>query len=63
LDGIQWVTFEDPHVAEVFRSADRGSRCLSKTIVQMLIDGEIETGVVGGADLRFAIAAGDRQSQ
>jgi 4,5-dihydroxyphthalate decarboxylase len=52
LDSIRWVTFEDPHVAE-YRdppTADRAQE--GKQLVQMLIDGELDAGVVGGPDLK-----------
>lgn len=47
LDKIHWVTFEDPHLAEytdppVVERAPPG-----KTLVQMLLDGEIAAAVVG----------------
>lgn len=43
LDRIEWVTFEDPHVAEyndTTRRADAG-----KNIIQMLVDGEIDAAI------------------
>jgi 4,5-dihydroxyphthalate decarboxylase len=52
LDGIQWVTFEDPHVAEYSDPPTAVRAPAGKSIVQMLIDGEIDAGVVGGADLK-----------
>jgi len=52
LDGIKWVTFEDPHVAEYFDPPTAVRAPAGKTIVQMLIDGEIDAGVVGGPDLK-----------
>jgi 4,5-dihydroxyphthalate decarboxylase len=47
LDKIEWVTFEDPHVAEyqdppMVKRASEG-----KDLVQMLLDGEVEAAVVG----------------
>jgi 4,5-dihydroxyphthalate decarboxylase len=47
LDKVEWVTFEDPHVAEyhdpdVVKKAPAG-----KELVQMLLDGEIDAAVVG----------------
>jgi 4,5-dihydroxyphthalate decarboxylase len=51
LDAIKWVTFEDPHVAE-YRDPPTAVRApAGKAIVQMLLDGEIDAGVVGGPDL------------
>jgi 4,5-dihydroxyphthalate decarboxylase len=46
-DKVEWITFEDPHVAEyrdpdVIRRAPPG-----KELVQMLLDGEIDAAVVG----------------
>lgn len=47
LNKIEWITFEDPHVAEyqdppiVKRAAD------GKELVQMLVDGEVDAAVVG----------------
>ncbi|WOH83491.1 hypothetical protein RX327_10310 [Bradyrhizobium sp. BEA-2-5] len=40
LDRINWVTFEDPHVAEYVDSTERAPK--GKTIVQMLRDGELD---------------------
>jgi 4,5-dihydroxyphthalate decarboxylase len=47
LNKVEWITFEDPHVAEyvdpdVIKRADPG-----KELVQMLLDGEIDAAVVG----------------
>src|SRR5512139_864647 len=52
LDGIQWVTFEDPHVAEYSDPPTAVRAPAGKSIVQMLIDGEIDAGVVGAPDLK-----------
>lgn len=52
LDGIKWVTFEDPHVAEYADPATAVRAPAGKAIVQMLLDGEIDAGVVGGPDLK-----------
>src|SRR5262245_36724660 len=44
---VEWITFEDPHVAE-YRDPDRVKRApAGKDIVQMLLDGEIDAAVVG----------------
>jgi 4,5-dihydroxyphthalate decarboxylase len=40
LDGIRWVTFEDPHVAEYVDTTERAPR--DKKILQMLLDGELD---------------------
>jgi 4,5-dihydroxyphthalate decarboxylase len=47
LSKVEWITFEDPHVAEyqdpvVLKRAPPG-----KELVQMLLDGEIDAAVVG----------------
>jgi 4,5-dihydroxyphthalate decarboxylase len=52
LDSIRWVTFEDPHVAEYSDPPTAVRAPAGKSIVQMLIDGEIDAGVVGGPDLK-----------
>jgi len=52
LDSIKWVTFEDPHVAEYQDPATAERAPAGKQIVQMLFDGEIDAGVVGGPDLK-----------
>ena len=47
LGKVEWVTFEDPHVAE-YRDPDRVKRAPpGKELVQMLLDGEIDAAVVG----------------
>jgi 4,5-dihydroxyphthalate decarboxylase len=47
LDKVEWVTFEDPHVAE-YRDPEIVSRApAGKELVQMLLDGEIDAAVVG----------------
>ena len=51
LDSIKWVTFEDPHVAEYHDPATAERAPAGKQLVTMLLDGEIEAGVVGGPDL------------
>ena len=40
LDSIDWVTFEDPHVAEYVDRTERAPK--GSTILQMLKDGELE---------------------
>jgi 4,5-dihydroxyphthalate decarboxylase len=44
LDGIHWVSFEEPHVAEYVDSTERAPP--GKTIIQMLLDGELDA-VIG----------------
>jgi 4,5-dihydroxyphthalate decarboxylase len=47
LNDIQWITFEDPHVAE-YRDPPAIKRAPEgKDMVQMLLDGEIDAAVVG----------------
>ncbi|HTV87422.1 MAG TPA: ABC transporter substrate-binding protein, partial [Stellaceae bacterium] len=47
LDKVEWITFEDPHVAE-YRDPDTVKRAPpGKELVQMLLDGEIDAAVVG----------------
>jgi 4,5-dihydroxyphthalate decarboxylase len=44
---VQWVTFEDPHIAE-FHDPDFVTRAPEgKTLAQMLLDGELNAGIVG----------------
>lgn len=46
-DKVEWITFEDPHVAE-YRDPDFIKRAPpGKELVQMLLDGEIDAAVVG----------------
>jgi 4,5-dihydroxyphthalate decarboxylase len=47
LSKVEWVTFEDPHVAE-YRDPETIKRAPpGKELVQMLLDGEIDAAVVG----------------
>src|SRR4029077_7529533 len=47
LDKVEWITFEDPHVAE-YRDPDIVKRAPpGKELVQMLLDGEVDAAVVG----------------
>ena len=52
LDSIKWVTFEDAHVAEYQDPATAERAAAGKQLVKMLLDGEIDAGVVGGPDLK-----------
>jgi len=52
LDGIKWVTFEDPHVAEYQDPAIAERAPDGKQLVKMLLDGELDAAVVGGLDLK-----------
>jgi 4,5-dihydroxyphthalate decarboxylase len=44
LDGIRWITFEEPHVAEYVDTTERAAP--GKNILQMLRDGELDA-VIG----------------
>jgi 4,5-dihydroxyphthalate decarboxylase len=47
LDKVEWITFEDPHLAE-YHDPDIVKRAPpGKELVQMLLDGEIDSAVVG----------------
>ena len=47
LNTVEWITFEDPHVAE-YRDPDVVKRAPpGKELLQMLLDGEIDAAVVG----------------
>ena len=47
IDKVEWITFEDPHVAE-FKDPDIVKRAPpGKELLQMLLDGEIDAAVVG----------------
>ncbi len=47
LGKVHWVTFEDPHLAE-YRDPDFVERApAGKSMVQMLLDGELDAAVVG----------------
>jgi 4,5-dihydroxyphthalate decarboxylase len=44
---IRWITFEDPHLAE-YKDPDFVTRApQGKTLVQMLLDGELDAAIVG----------------
>jgi 4,5-dihydroxyphthalate decarboxylase len=47
LDSIEWITFEDPHVAEYRDPAFVRRAPAGKELAQMLLDGEIDAAVVG----------------
>src|SRR3954469_15866610 len=47
LNKVEWITFEDPHVAE-YRDPPMVKRApAGKELVQMLLDGEVDAAVVG----------------
>jgi 4,5-dihydroxyphthalate decarboxylase len=62
LDSIDWVTFEDPHVAEYRDTTTRAPE--GKKIVQMLLDGELDA-VLGesSSDPRVANLFGDPKAE
>jgi 4,5-dihydroxyphthalate decarboxylase len=47
IDSIEWITFEDPHVAEYHDPAVVKRAAAGKDMVQMLLDGEIDAAIVG----------------
>lgn len=62
LDSIDWITFEDPHVAE-YRDTTRRAPA-GKTIVPMLLDGELDA-VLGenSSDPKVKSIFGDPQAE
>ena len=44
---VRWVTFEDPHVAEFHDPPFAERAAPGKTLPQMLLDGELDAGIVG----------------
>ena len=49
LSDVQWVTFEDGHVAEAKDPDDVIRAAAGKDITQMLIDGELDAAIYGAA--------------
>jgi 4,5-dihydroxyphthalate decarboxylase len=47
LDSVEWITFEDPHVAEYRDPPSIKRAAPGKELAQMLLDGEIDAAVVG----------------
>src|ERR1700704_49331 len=47
LDKVEWITFEDPHVAEYRDPAFVKRAPPGKELLQMLLDGELDAAVVG----------------
>ena len=47
IDSIEWITFEDPHVAEFHDPALVKRAPQGKDMVQMLLDGELDAAIVG----------------
>ncbi|MGA7789554.1 MAG: hypothetical protein WCA56_15480 [Xanthobacteraceae bacterium] len=67
LSKVEWVTFEDPHVAE-YRDPDFVKRAPpGKELLQMLLDGEIDAAIVGDklpdARLKHLIPDADAAAQ
>lgn len=68
LDRIQWVTLEDPHVAE-YRDPPSAIRAAAgKQLMPMLLEGEVDAIVTTGKDLKdprvkFVIPDPDRAAQ
>ena len=47
LDKVEWITYEDPHLAE-YRDPDMVKRApAGRELVQMLLDGELDAAIVG----------------
>jgi len=47
LNKVEWITFEDPHVAEYHDPAFVKRASEGKELTQMLLDGEVAAGIVG----------------
>jgi 4,5-dihydroxyphthalate decarboxylase len=47
LDSVTWVTFEEPHLAEYRDPANVRRAEPGQTLKQMLLDGEIDAGILG----------------
>lgn len=47
VDKIHWVTFEDPHVAEYTDPPSIERAPATKTMAQMLLDGELDAAIIG----------------
>ena len=52
LDRVQWVTFEDAHVAEVTDPATFERAPADKNPMTMLLEGELDAAVLTGKDLK-----------
>jgi 4,5-dihydroxyphthalate decarboxylase len=49
LDAVEWVTFEEPHVAECVDPPNAVRAPAGKNIVDMLVAGELDAAVLGAA--------------
>ncbi len=47
INKVEWITFEDPHVAEYHDPAIAKRAPAGKDLTQMLLDGEVAAGIVG----------------
>lgn len=47
IDKVKWITFEDPHVAEYTDPPTAERAAAGKSMVDMLLDGELDAAVVG----------------
>jgi 4,5-dihydroxyphthalate decarboxylase len=47
INTVEWITFEDPHVAEYHDPAIAKRAPAGKDLTQMLVDGEVAAGIVG----------------
>jgi 4,5-dihydroxyphthalate decarboxylase len=64
ISKIRWVTFEEPHVAEYIDPASVERAPAAKTMVQMLIDGDLDAAIVGDnlSDPRLATLIPDHET-
>jgi 4,5-dihydroxyphthalate decarboxylase len=64
LDSIEWVTFEDPHLAEFTDPPAIKRAPAGKNIAQMLLDGELDAAIVGDKlpDPRLEHLIGDHEA-
>jgi len=47
IDKVEWITFEDPHVAEYHDPSIVKRAAAGKDLTQMLLDGDVAAGIVG----------------
>jgi 4,5-dihydroxyphthalate decarboxylase len=48
LDGVTWISFEEPHVAEFREPANVQRAPAGKDVITMLLDGELDAAIVSG---------------